>query len=172
VNTANVARLGEDGSAVGLDWRVVAFTVGLSVATGLVFGLIPALHGSRADLTTMLKDSAGRSGTGFRQNKARSVLVVAEVGLAVVLLVGSVLLIRTVIALGTVDPGFDAKLVYDGLGRRVLVRSRDNILPCNQSGVYHWANGCLGAIQRIVSDDDRVLYEIGAPATTLSRWPT
>ena len=111
VSTADLPRVGENGSAVGLDWRVVGFTVGLSVVTGLLFGLIPALNGSRTDLTAMLKDSAGRSGTGFRQNKARSILVVAEVGLAVVLLVGSALLIRSVVALGAVDPGFDAKHV-------------------------------------------------------------
>ena len=76
--------------------------------TGIVFGLIPALQSSRTDLTTTLKESSGRSGTGFRQNKARSVLVVTEVALALVLLIGSALLIRTAVALGRVNPGFDA----------------------------------------------------------------
>src|SRR6185503_10316827 len=56
---------------------------------------------------TALKESSGRSGTGFRQNKVRSVLVVVEVALALVLLIGSALLIRTAVALGRVDPGFD-----------------------------------------------------------------
>jgi putative ABC transport system permease protein len=59
----------------------------------------------------MLKDSRGRTGTGLRQNKTRSFLVVTEVGLAVVLLVGSALLIRSDIALGAIDPGFDARHV-------------------------------------------------------------
>jgi putative ABC transport system permease protein len=107
VNTAGLPRVGEDGAYVGLDWHVVVFAVGVSIATGIIFGLIPALQSSKTDLTTTLKESAGRSGTGFRQNKARSILVVIEVGLALVLLVGSALLIRTAMALGRVDPGFD-----------------------------------------------------------------
>jgi predicted permease len=107
VNTAGLPRVGENGSLVGLDWRVVAFTMAVSLATGIIFGLIPALQSSKADLTTTLKESAGRSGTGFRQNKVRSVLVVVEVALALVLLIGSALLIRTAVALGRVDPGFD-----------------------------------------------------------------
>src|SRR4029078_6020594 len=69
------------------------------------------LQSSKADLTTTLKESSGRSGTGFRQNKARSVLVVIEVALALVLLIGSALLIRTAVALSYVDPGFDASNV-------------------------------------------------------------
>ncbi|MEO5898062.1 MAG: ABC transporter permease [Vicinamibacterales bacterium] len=107
VNTAGLPRVGENGSLVGLDWRVVAFTIGVSLLTGIIFGLIPALQSSKTDLTTTLKESAGRSGTGFRQNKVRSVLVVIEVALALVLLVGSALLIRSAVALGRVDPGFD-----------------------------------------------------------------
>jgi predicted permease len=107
VNTAGLPRVGADGALVALDWRVVVFAIVVSVATGVIFGLIPALHGSKTDLTTTMKESAGRSGTGFRQNKARSILVVVEVGLALVLLVGSALLIRTAMALGRVDPGFD-----------------------------------------------------------------
>jgi predicted permease len=107
INTAGLPRVGEGGADVGLDWRVVAFTVGLSLVTGLIFGLIPALQSARTDLTSTLKESAGRSGTGLRQNRVRSVLVVVEVALAMVLLIGSALLIRTAVALGRVDPGFD-----------------------------------------------------------------
>jgi len=108
INTAGMPRIGENGSLVGVDWRVLTFTVVVSLATGLLFGLIPALHGSRTDLNIALKESGGRSGTGFRQNKVRSVLVVAEVALALVLLIGSALLIRTNLALGAVNAGFDA----------------------------------------------------------------
>ena len=98
-------------SNLAMDWRVVAFALGLSVVTGVVFGLIPALIASRADLNAVIKDSAGRAGSGFKQNKARAVLVMLEVALAVVLLVGAALLIRTSIAIGDVDPGFNAKNV-------------------------------------------------------------
>jgi putative ABC transport system permease protein len=107
INTAELPRLGEKGTLVGADWRVLAFTLLISVGTGILFGLIPALQSSRADLSATLKESSGRTGTGFRQNKARSVLVIVEVALALVLLVGSALLIRTSLALGAVNPGFD-----------------------------------------------------------------
>ncbi len=108
VNTADLPRIGEDGVLVGVDWRVLAFTLAVSVGTGIIFGLIPALQSSKADLTSTLKESAGRSGTGFRQNKMRSILVVTEVALAMILLIGSALLIRTAVALSHVDPGFDS----------------------------------------------------------------
>jgi len=108
INTANLPRVGKDGALVALDWRVVTFAILVSIATGVLFGLIPALQASRADLSSTLKESAGRSGTGFRQNKARAILVVSEVALALILLVGSALLIRTSLALNAVDPGFDA----------------------------------------------------------------
>lgn len=108
VNTAGLPRIGEAGALVGIDWRVLAFTLLVSLSTGMLFGLIPALQGSHADLSSTLKESSGRSGTGFRQNKARSLLVVSEVALALILLIGSALLIRTSIALSAVDPGFDA----------------------------------------------------------------
>ena len=108
INTAGLPRVGDAGAFVGVDWRVLLFTMAVSVGTGIVFGLIPALHSSRIDLATTLKDAGGRSGTGSRQNRTRSVLVVAEVALALVLLIGSALLIRTSVALTRVDPGFDA----------------------------------------------------------------
>ena len=111
VNTAGLPRIGIDGTMVGLDWRVLVFTVVIALGTGLLFGLFPAVQSARTDLTTTLKEGGSRSGTGFRQNKARSVLVVSEVALALILLVGSALLIRTAIALGGVDPGFDPRNV-------------------------------------------------------------
>jgi putative ABC transport system permease protein len=108
INTANLPRVGQEGSLVVVDWRVLAFTILVAVGTGLLFGLIPALQTSRPDLSATLKESGGRSGTGFRQNKARTLLVISEVALAAVLLVGAALLIRTSIALSAVNPGFDA----------------------------------------------------------------
>src|SRR5579871_655145 len=111
VNTAGLSRVGENGAAVGMDWRVAGFAVLLSLATGIVFGLFPALKGSSADLSSALRDSNGHSGSGLKQNKVRAALVVSEVGLAVILLVGSLLLIRTFVALYAVNPGFDAKNV-------------------------------------------------------------
>ncbi len=95
-----------------LDWRVMAFTVGVSLLTGLLFGLFPALHTSKPDLVSTLKEASGRSGTGVRHTRIRSVLVVAEVALALVLLVSAALLIRSFVGLRSVDPGIDPRNVF------------------------------------------------------------
>jgi len=111
LNPGNIPRVGVGGDAVGVDLSVLAFTGGVSLLTGLVFGLFPALRAARVDLSATLKESAGRSGTGFRQNKTRAILVISEVALALILLVGAALMIRTYIALRAVDPGFDPRHV-------------------------------------------------------------
>lgn len=67
VNTAGLPRIGEAGAGVTVDWRVAAFAFLISLGTGLLFGLIPALNSSKSDLTSTLKESSGRSGTGFRR---------------------------------------------------------------------------------------------------------
>ena len=131
INTAGLPRLGTRGrrssASTGACWRSPPRC---RIGTGLLFGLFPALHGSRAELSTTLKESSGRSGTGFRQNKTRAVLVVLEVAMALILLVGSALFIRTAIALRNVEPGFatrehpddadvaDRAAVSDRRGRR------------------------------------------------------
>jgi predicted permease len=107
VSPANLPRIGESGAAVNLDWRVLLFTAAVALLTGILFGMIPAFQASRADLSSTLKESGGRTGTGFRQNKARSILVISEVCMAIILLISAALLIRTFLALRTVNPGFD-----------------------------------------------------------------
>ena len=104
----DIPRIGENGASVGLDWRVALFTMGISVLTGVLFGLMPALSASKPDLNSGMKESSKGSGASFRQSKARSLLVISEVSLALVLLVGASLLIRTFIALRAVDPGFNS----------------------------------------------------------------
>jgi predicted permease len=106
INPGNIPRIGEQGSAITLDWRVLAFTLLVSLGTGILFGLIPAFGASHADLSLTLKESGSRSGSGLSQNKARATLIVTEVALALVLLVGAALLIRTFAALRGVNPGF------------------------------------------------------------------
>jgi predicted permease len=98
--------------APALDWRVTAFTIGVSLLTGLLFGLLPALHTSKPDLVTTLKEASGRSGTALRHTHIRSGLVVAEMALALVLLVGAALLIRSFVGLRSVDPGLDPRNVF------------------------------------------------------------
>jgi putative ABC transport system permease protein len=107
ISPAGLPRVGEDGSAVTLDLNVLLFTLGLSVLTGVLFGLVPAISASRPNLSATLNDSGSRSGMGFRGGKLRSVLVVSEMGLALVLVIGAALLIRTFLKLQAVDPGFD-----------------------------------------------------------------
>ena len=109
VNSADLPFVGENGTAVAMDWRVLGFSLLVSLATAIAFGLFPALQGSRADINSMLKDSSGRSASGRPENKARAALVVSEMSLALILLVGSVLLIRTFEALYTIDRGYDTK---------------------------------------------------------------
>jgi len=111
ISPAGLPRIGENGSAVGIDWRMLAFALAISLLTGILFGLYPAISASRADLNTSLKEGSNRSGTGFRQDKARSLLVISEVSLALVLLIGSGLLIRTFLALHGVTAGFDSHSV-------------------------------------------------------------
>ena len=108
MNPGDIPRIGEHGAAIALDWRLALFTIFVSLFTGVLFGLFPALDVSRADLSVALNESAGRSGTGFRQNKTRATLVIGEVAVALVLLVGAALLIRSFAALRAVNPGFDA----------------------------------------------------------------
>jgi putative ABC transport system permease protein len=104
--TAALPRIGAGGAAVTVDWRVFAFTIAASVVTGVTFGLMPALHASRVDLVSAMKRVVG--GRGGRHLKVGATLVVVEVALALMLLVGAALLIRTSMALRAVDAGFDA----------------------------------------------------------------
>jgi len=90
---------------IGLDWRVLLFTLGVSVLTGILFGLVPALQASRGNVYDTLKDG-GRSGQGGARGRLRSSLIVAEMALALMLLVGAGLLMRSFWQLQQVSPGF------------------------------------------------------------------
>lgn len=109
MNTAALPLVGPNGSAVNIDWRVAGFALTVSLLTGVLFGLSPALQASRADLTSLLKNNSGRSGTGLRRNRWRAALVGSQTSMAVILLVGSALLIRSFVALYRFDRGFKAK---------------------------------------------------------------
>jgi putative ABC transport system permease protein len=90
---------------VAIDWRVLGFTLGVSVLTGLIFGLVPAFQSSKTELVESLKEG-GRSGSeGARRNRMRNVLVVGELAIAVVLLVAAGLLIKSLWRLQNVNSG-------------------------------------------------------------------
>jgi putative ABC transport system permease protein len=179
MSPGNIPHIGENGSAVTADWRVLAFTLFASFATGILFGGFPALQASRADLSDALKASGRRSGTGYRHSKTRSLLVVSEVTLALVLLVGAGLLIRTLIALRSVNPGFDAHNVLTiqmslngprfqkASGVTALVRDsleRIRALP----GVTSAAHTCCLPIEG--QDPYGAVVIVGRPATNTHDW--
>jgi predicted permease len=111
VAPGNIPRLTDTNSLHAaiplLDLRVAAFTMVVAVVTVILFGLFPALRASNPDLATALKEGGGRAGTGHSHNRARSLLVIAETALALVLLAGAALLLRSFAGLRSVDPGFN-----------------------------------------------------------------
>jgi predicted permease len=103
-----IPRIGADGINVNLDWRVLGFTVVLSVLTTVLFGLAPALDASRTELSDALKEGGNRSSSTGRTRKTRALLVTIEIAMATVLLIGAGLLVRSFVAIRQVDPGFNA----------------------------------------------------------------
>jgi len=100
--TWNIPRL----DYVRLDWQVLGFTLLLAIVTCFVFGLIPAWHASKPDLHTALEQSGRTSGPGGRRLRLRQTLVVFQVSMAVMLVIGAGLLIKSFWHLQNVDPGF------------------------------------------------------------------
>jgi putative ABC transport system permease protein len=104
------ANIGEDlpfWMEFAVNGRVLAFTVALSVVTGVIFGLAPALQASRPDLHETLKE--GSRGTSAKSSRLRGTLVVGEIALALVLLIGASLMVKSFLRLRHVDPGFDPR---------------------------------------------------------------
>ncbi len=91
---------------VGIDYRVLIFALGVSALTGIIFGLVPALQASKLDVTGALKEG-GRTGEGHRRTNARSLLLIGEVALSLMLLVGAGLLIKSFLRLQEVRLGFN-----------------------------------------------------------------
>jgi putative ABC transport system permease protein len=100
---SDIARI----DTVSLDLSVLGFTLGLSVLTGIIFGLAPALSASKADLNEALKEGTRGSTEGRGRNRVRNLLVTATIALSLVLLVGAGLLLRSFIEVTGVNPGFD-----------------------------------------------------------------
>jgi putative ABC transport system permease protein len=100
-----------DLNAIGLDWRVFGFTLALSLLTGVIFGIVPALSGSRPDLLRLLRESSARNLMSFGLRSMRGWLVVTELALALILLLGAGLLVRSFKHLNAIDLGFDRENV-------------------------------------------------------------
>jgi len=93
-------------SEANLDYRVLVFTCVISIFTGIIFGLVPALQVSKLDVTSSLKEG-GRGDESYRRTKSRSLLLISEVAMSLILLVGAGLLIKSFIRLQQVSPGFN-----------------------------------------------------------------
>ena len=92
---------------LSIDWRVVLFTVVLTVLTGILFGLAPALRASRLDLAQIIKGEGAKITLAAKRFSLRNVLVVSQVALSLVLLVGAGLFVRSLLNANRIDPGFE-----------------------------------------------------------------
>jgi len=92
---------------IGTDWRVLAFTTAVSLLTAVIFGLLPALHASRPDINSVLRD-AGRGSIGTRRRPLRSLLVIAQIGVSMALLIAAGLLMASFRQVRNLQLGFDA----------------------------------------------------------------
>jgi putative ABC transport system permease protein len=143
INPGNIPRL----EAINLDATVLAFTFGVSVVTGIVFGLAPALRAARPDLNNALKaggrNTQGEGGFGSSRRRLRSLLVVVEVAISLMLLVGAGLLVRSFVRLQNVSPGFEPEGVISmrlGPSARQF-QNRDEAL-----GYYRPFNEAIAAV--------------------------
>ena len=120
-------------SEIGLDLSVVGFTLGVSLLTGLLFGLAPLLHLREGNMNVALREGGQRTTAGASRQRLRRLLVVSEVALAVILIVGSGLMLRSFAALQDVDPGFEP----DGLLTfRLFLPSSDYPQPTDQVAFF------------------------------------
>ena len=171
---------------IGLDRNVLFFTFGISILTGVLFGLAPALQASKPDLSEALKEG-GRSGTdGGVRNRVRSLLVVSEVALSLVLLVGSGLLVRSFLRLRDTDTGFQSeKLLTMQLSYRVgkdegrkavnffrAVEEKVRALPGVESAAISNGVPLLGSSETSFQIKGRPPAEPGKRPMTVAFWTT
>lgn len=158
---------------ITIDTTVLAFTAAVAVGTGLVFGLVPALLASRQDLARVLKDADHHASAGGRHLRARNLLVVVEVALAMMLSVGAALATRSLSQMNRIDPGFDPT--------NVLVAATNlspDLYPTSEKFMSFWTelerrvDAMPGVVSSAVSSGMPgqlgaygVVYPLGAPRT-------
>jgi predicted permease len=129
---ANLPRLDE----ITIDPAVLLFTVGVSLFAGLVFGLFPVLHYGNPNVVTALKEGGRGSSVGRQTHRLRTALAVTQLALALVLLIGSGLMIRSFRALKSVDPGFDRPqevlTLRLAIPRREILRGQEGAVPITE----------------------------------------
>ncbi|MFN2596640.1 MAG: ABC transporter permease, partial [Pyrinomonadaceae bacterium] len=133
---------------VGLDARLLVFTLLVSLATGVAFGLLPALHATKLDPQHALKEGAAKTGGGRGRRRARNLLAVSEIALAQVLLVGAGLLLTSFARLQSVEPGFDPRHL---LTARLALPAAKYRTPGEQVAFYDRALERAGALAGVRS---------------------
>jgi predicted permease len=134
--------------AVAIDGRVLGFTLLVSVLTGIIFGLVPAAQASKFNLNDTLKEGGRESAAGRRGNRVRSLLVVAEVAVSLILLIGAGLLINSFLRLRSVDPGFRTDNL---LTMRVVLPQQKYPEPAQRSAFYTEMLGRVEALPGVRS---------------------
>lgn len=130
--------------SVKLDLTALGFTTLVTVVVGILFGLAPALQASKVDMNEELKEAGGRgSMQGIRHNRMRTLLVISEVTLSMVLLIGAGLMIQSFLSLLKVNPGFDAKHI---LSMRLTVPGAKYPQPQNVTGFFQQLHERVGAL--------------------------
>jgi putative ABC transport system permease protein len=129
LGSASIPRIAE----VGLDFRVAGVAAALSIATGVIFGLVPLARPSDRGTAQVLREDARGASAGARLGRARNVLVASEYALALVLLVGAGLLLRSFVALQALDSGFDA---HNVLSMVVSVQDSPEGVPGRRAAFY------------------------------------
>ncbi|HKQ86334.1 MAG TPA: ABC transporter permease, partial [Candidatus Acidoferrales bacterium] len=136
------------GFEAALDVRVLLFTAAVALFTGMIFGLAPAMRGTRVDLTPALKDGTGFAGRSRNHwFNTGNLLVVGQVGLTMIVLVGAALVVRTLQNLRNVDPGFDTSSVLNFQINPILIGYRGEKL----AGLYRDLQSRLSAIPGVTS---------------------
>jgi predicted permease len=119
--------------AISIDGKVLVFTLGVSLLTGLIFGLAPLTQGSKLNLNEVLKEGGRDSAAGSRGNRIRGLLVIAEVAISLILLIGAGLLINSFLRLRSVDPGFRPDNL---LTMQIVLPTQKYPEPANRSAFY------------------------------------
>ena len=166
---------------ITLDGGVVLFTIAIAALTGILFGLAPAIHMARTDLIAAFREGGRGNAIGFRRNALRSVLVVGEVALALVLLCGAGLLMRSFYRLQSMDPGFDP---HDVLTFRTNLPGVKYKTDEQQAAFYNQALDRLRALPGVtvagaaqifpLAGDDYILSftQIGKPPVAIGNQPS
>lgn len=134
--------------SISLDARVLLFTAAISILTGIVFGILPALQGSDLNLRDALQESGRGTGESLRRNRMRSVLVASEFALAFLLMIGAGLMVRTFFALRAIDPGFQPHHLLSAV---VSIAGTEEAQPQKRMAFYEQVLQRVAALQGVES---------------------